>query len=129
MTLDDDAARVRAALDDLCKLAGVSPAESTPEAGRAVLAALPPGGEQSHPQLCALALWLRAATGITGAIGGAEPALAVTPFRVLVLGRREAGARERRNVDLPPAVRAAVRIADHPHLAGPRRLHRRKGAA
>lgn len=121
--MNHEATIIRAVLDDLCRACGVSPADGSADAGRAVLKALP-AGERSDPAGCGLHLWLRERV---------RGEFLVTPERVLLLGKRNPeGGRETAHVPLPAAVRAAVALADRGRvgpLAGRVRANRKERLA
>lgn len=114
--MSPEAMRVSAVLDDICRESGVSPADPTEEAGRALHAAI-----LAHPLLppahdvvcCPLAELVRRLSRV--------PHLVVTTERVLLTRvggaeRRIAGRAEfrRESVMLPPAIRSAVAQLDAP---------------
>lgn len=114
-------ANVAAALDDLCRAAEVAPANSTDEAGRAVLdrlAAMGVHGERSCPVGCAVAEYLRrACSNVPRAYERGGVAVLVTFERVVLRAplppneRSDSRTHRAALVPLPAAVQAAVRLA------------------
>lgn len=99
-----DTDRIRDALEALCARAKVSSDDDTDAAGRLVAGVIVRdrvSGERSNPLACALANWLRAATGVERLLVSGERAILPQGFQVPALW-----------VELPAAVQACVRVSD-----------------
>lgn len=95
---------IRDALEALCRRAGVPSTDDTDAAGRQVAGVIARDrvtGERHNPLACALANWLRAATGVERLLVSGERAILPQGYQVAALW-----------VELPAAVRACVRVSD-----------------
>lgn len=111
---------IAATLDQLCRVAGVSPAESSPEAGAAVCDALrragvfPVPGSESCPLSCPLNRWLRGELGLPEYVSVHESPRVIITTGAVRVHRWEGGVLRCESVGLPVAVKAALVLLARP---------------
>lgn len=131
--------RITDALAALCRAAGTLPDDASPEAARAVVAALQatgcfrPESDPHSPEDCGVALWIRKRTNLGVLVSGTAHhrgrtgQVGSTPGQVILLGAvSRDGGRDRELVPLPVCVSKALDLmADGEAVAEVRERNRR----